>query len=274
MVSDDKTPLVSRTAFACPHCGAYTTQFWYKVFVDEYDKPSRTPVILESRAIDAIRQDTNITEPQREGFLAFARKLVAGKPFLEKSDENPYKPPIAHNLNLARCYNCKEIAVWVHDRMVYPAKKIDIQPNEDLPEHVVALFDEARAIVSESPKGAAALLRLCMQHLCIELGEPGKNLNTDIANLISKGLNPLVQQALDVVRVVGNDSVHPGEINLNDDRKTAVELFRLVNVVAEQMISHPKKVKALYAEVLPEGKREQIERRDAKASGKATEEDK
>jgi len=62
---------------------------------------------------------------------------------------------------------------------------------------------------------------------------------------VSKGLDPLVQQALDIVRVIGNEAVHPGVMDLKDDRETAATLFGLVNAIADQMITHPKTVKAM-----------------------------
>ncbi len=190
--------------------------------------------------------------------------MLAGKPFFESNNNSLYSCPVVQNCNLSKCYNCKEIAIWVRDQIVYPNTKIDIAPNNDLPEQIRSLFEEAREIVDSSPKGAAALLRLCVQHLCKELGESGKNIDKDIASLVGKGLNPLVQQALDVVRVIGNESVHPGEIDLNDNKEIAVKLFGLVNLICDQMITHPKQVQELYGG-LPEGKRQGIEKRNAKA---------
>lgn len=269
MSSDRNIPLVSKTAFSCPHCGAYTTQFWYKVFVGNYGNEHRTPTIPSEDAIEKIKKDKELPEEAKARFIEWIRKMVAGKPFIEKSEEAPYNPPILNNCNISRCYNCEDITVWVHDQIVYPSQKIDVQPNEDLPDLVKALFNEARSIVTDSPKGAAALLRLCIQHLCRELGEPGKNLDADIASLVSKGLNPLVQKALDVVRVIGNESVHPGEIDLNDNREIAIKLFGLVNLIAEQMISHPKHVESLYSG-LPEHKLQSIEKRNTRVKEKGS----
>ena len=96
------------------------------------------------------------------------------------------------------------------------------------------------------------------------LGEKGKIINDDIASLVSKGLNPLVQKSLDIVRVIGNEAVHPGVIDINDDRDTASQLLVLINSIANQMISHPKQVEELYGK-LPADKRKAIEKRNDKA---------
>ena len=93
---------------------------------------------------------------------------------------------------------------------------------------------------------------------------PGKNLNNDIGALVSRGLDQQVQMALDAVRVIGNNAVHPGQMDLRDDRSTAETLFMLHNLIGEKMISQPKRVKEVYA-TLPEGARKAIEGRDASA---------
>ena len=129
-------------------------------------------------------------------------------------------------------------------------------------------FLEAAKIVDLSPRGAAALLRLCVQKICIQLGEPGKNIDTDIGSLVKKGLEPAVQQALDIVRVIGNEAVHPGQIDLRDDRDTALKLFRLINIIAEAMISRPKQIAELYGS-LPPTKLQAIEKRDLAKPKKA-----
>jgi len=189
--------------------------------------------------------------------------MSTGHIFLEKTD-GKYIYRIAYNVFLSECYNCNKLSVWVHDRLVFPSEKEGSGPNQDLPEDIIRDFEEARSIVGLSPRGAAALLRLAIQKLCIHLGEKGKNIDEDIATLVSKGLNPLIQKSLDIVRVIGNEAVHPGVIDLRDDRDIANELFDLINSIADQMITHPKNVERLY-ERLPPSKREAIEKRNDKA---------
>ena len=54
-----------------------------------------------------------------------------------------------------------------------------------------------------------------------------------------------VQQALDGVRVTGNNAVHPGQIEM-DSGEAVSQLFVLVNLIGEYMISMPKRVSDLY----------------------------
>ncbi|MGP0592699.1 DUF4145 domain-containing protein [Nitrospira sp. T9] len=128
---------------------------------------------------------------------------------------------------------------------------------------IKATYEEARSILHLSPRGTAALLRLCIQNLCIHLGKDGKNLNKDIASLVSDGLDIRIQRALDIVRVIGNNAVHPGQIELQDDQETATQLFKLVNLIADKMISERNTLNELYGS-LPAGAIEAIEHRDQK----------
>ncbi len=165
-------------------------------------------------------------------------------------------------LQVCRCRRCSEISLWVDGRMVQPDASPAPIPNEDLSEEIRRDYEEARTILAKSPRGAAALLRLCIQKLCQELGEPGKNINDDIAHLVKNGLPAKIQQALDIVRVAGNNAVHPGQLDISDDAATAMQLFSLVNVIADVMISQPKHIETLY-QGLPATAREAIEQRDA-----------
>ncbi|WP_081601322.1 DUF4145 domain-containing protein [Thioalkalivibrio sp. HL-Eb18] len=129
-----------------------------------------------------------------------------------------------------------------------------------MPDPVRESYNEAARISATSPRGAAALLRLAVQLLCIELGEPGKNINTDIGSLVKRGLPPNVQEALDIVRVTGNNAVYPGQIDV-DSMDTVGSLFSLLNVIVEYMITFPRHISETYRK-LPEASRDSIEKRD------------
>lgn len=169
----------------------------------------------------------------------------------------------------AWCAHCGEKSVWLSDlksksrgTMIWPVSTAGAPlAHEAMPEDVKADYDEARAIASLSPRGAAALLRLCVQKLCKHLGELGNNINDDIASLVKKGLSVDIQRALDAVRVVGNNAVHPGEMQLQEDPAIVSALFGLLNLIVENRIAEPARVKKLF-DSLPEGARVGIARRD------------
>lgn len=105
------------------------------------------------------------------------------------------------------------------------------------------------------------MLRLAVQKICKLLGKPGKNINNDIAALVTDGLPVKVQQSLDILRVVGNNAVHPGELNLQDDLDTVQHLFKLINIIADKMITEPKNIDEIYGN-LPTKSRDAIDKRD------------
>ncbi len=162
---------------------------------------------------------------------------------------------------VSNCESCSFPTIWLGENIIFPIHSVVEGPNNDLPDEIKQDYEEARNIANLSPRGAAALLRLSIQKLCAHLGQPGRNINSDIKALVENGLPPKVQQALDSVRVIGNDAVHPGAIDLKDDRDTVNRLFKLINFIANKMITEPKEIDELY-ETLPQNKIDGINQRD------------
>lgn len=174
-----------------------------------------------------------------------------------------------------QCLSCRGQSIFEHSpkgdapgqwRLVYPT---DVSPapeaNQDMPDDVRADYDEAAAIVSRSPKGAAALLRLGLQRLCVHLGQPGRNINDDIQALVALGLPTGIPEMMDVLRITGNQSVHPGELRVDDDSELAMALFGFLNLIVEHMVSNPKQISAMWAK-MPQRLRDAVAKRDGPAA--------
>lgn len=174
---------------------------------------------------------------------------------LDNKEGNPIK--------IVKCAHCNKHSLWLNETMLYPDSGRAPHPNSDLSEKVKKTYLEAAAISTKSPRGAAALLRLAVQYLCIDLGEKGNKINDDIASLVKKGLPNMVQQALDTVRVTGNNAVHPGVID-TDNPETVEKLFKYINVIAEYMISLPQQIKGNF-KTLPKPALDAIKKRDQKS---------
>ncbi|WP_435208238.1 DUF4145 domain-containing protein [Micromonospora sp. bgisy143] len=170
------------------------------------------------------------------------------------------------------CQRCHMPTMWVRAEhggswlLAFPQRALGLPPHSDMPSTVAVIYEEARAVAPRSPRSAAGLLRLALQMLVDDL-EPGAgSLDVKIGKLVGSGLDPRVQKAMDIVRVVGNNAVHPGQISLDDDPNLLPSLFRLINMVVEEMISRPRHLDQLF-ELLPEQTRQGIERRNSRAIG-------
>ena len=196
------------------------------------------------------------------GVLAMQRWSRPVLTLIGFNSERPFTPP---SYKIARCDACEDLSFWDGQQLIFPIAGIPELANDDMPLEIKQDFDEAGKIFHQSPRASAALLRLSIQRLCQHLGLPGKNLNADIAQLIERGLPEQIKQSLDVVRVIGNEQVHPGTLDVRDDLTIARSLFKLVNLITEYLISNPKRISELY-DSLPAGAREQIDKRDLKVN--------
>lgn len=166
-----------------------------------------------------------------------------------------------NELQIVRCETCGKKIIWIDGVYIYP-DIIAEEANSDMPETIKQLYNEASTIYNKSPRAACALFRLAIDKLCNELGENDRDINKNIGELVKKGLPQSIQQALDVVRVVGNKAVHPGQISFDvDDTNTATMLMHLLNIIVQRMITEPNEINDLYQK-LPESVKESITRRD------------
>ena len=249
-----KPPRTDKSAFNCPYCGVLAHQAWYKTSVEEMeinDTPhdSNKSIMNEEFVQNFSVEDTeNLFSSMKTKPLLILR--------ISQTDL------AMRNIWFSQCYSCEDLSIWMFNNLIWPQHGDAPLPNSDMPDDVRVDYEEASAILGSSPRGAAALLRLSVQKLCKHLGQTGGNLNDDIAVLVKKGLRAQIQQALDTIRVIGNNAVHPGQIDLRDNRATARSLFDLVNLIADSMISEPKKISKMF-DNLPEGAQEAIKKRDA-----------
>lgn len=146
--------------------------------------------------------------------------------------------------------------------MIYPDAMNAPIPSDDMPDDIKKDYLEAASIYQKSPRGAVALLRLGLQKLCVHLGGEGKNINADLAKLAEDEVvsKKLIKSA-DIIRIVGNNAVHPGTISDDDFEDVSFKLFALINMIVQQGITEPKEVDNMFGS-LPDGPRQAAEDRD------------
>ena len=217
-------PIHASAQFHCPHCGVFAKQRWSHLHAGG---DQHTTQYHHSNIHGLTTTNGNLTEDWTSSF----------------------------------CEHCNEMVIWSNGNIIFPKKIVVEQPNDDLDEDIQEDYLEAANVLSDSPRSAAAILRLALQKLCKQLGEKGDNINDDIASLVKKGLNPTIQKSLDALRITGNNAVHPGELDLTEDTERVIKLFSLINFIAEKMITEPNEINSFY-DGLPDGAKDAVDKRD------------
>ena len=244
MTERHEAPSAGKDAFDCPSCGAYAHQTWHRTE-------------LRSVPADAVRHPSSETAILLE-HLAFSFQALAQQGV-------GAHVTAASGLYASRCDRCHALALWFDRRLIWPRTGAAPSAHAGLPEDVKNLYEEAAAIADDSPRGAAALLRLAVDTLCRAVAPNKKSLNDCIAELVERGLDDETRQSLDAVRVIGNRAVHTRAWAVSgDDARTVAALFRAVNRIAETLADRPGETERLYRD-LPSEERAKIEKRDHKA---------
>jgi hypothetical protein len=246
----ENIPKYKSKKFICSHCNVLAKQDW----LESYNIANIIYKLCDNYYLEYRR---NIDSYSQDNIRKFINSI---KKDIQIYVSNNILP---ENLSISFCQNCNNYSLWIDKKLIFPRTISIDPPNQDLNDEIKALYNEAKLIFNDSPKGAAALLRLALQKLLIQLGMKGKNINEDIGKLVKERQLPKeVQKALDIVRVIGNNSVHPGEINLDDNKEIALRLFKILNFIANKLITEPKELNSLYEEIIPENIKESIKKRD------------
>lgn len=230
-------PALTEKAFDCPHCGVFAKQSWFYLSAEELRSDAHTPISHINAAKQILSSLTNNKEN-----IEWAKNIESGRIFFDLNHSSKSQNFDVYNLYISECFNCVQISVWVNQTLVFPVERFGDAPNPDLPWEIIKDIEEARSILRYSPRSASALLRICVNKLCLVLGGTGESIDQDIAVLVSKGLNPLVKSSLEIMRVTGSDAILPSHIDAHDDISTALGLLRVVNIIADYMITMPKSI--------------------------------
>lgn len=177
--------------------------------------------------------------------------------------------PKEYRLIVAKCNSCHLDSVWFQNLqskeeiLMFPDYPLGLDaPNSDMPNNIQQIYIEAAKVLKDSPRASAALSRLAIDELTKEFSDK-HSLDNRIGDLVSKGLPDKLQQAFDIVRIVGNNAVHPGKIDLTDNQEMAKSLLNLLNIITDNLITQPNQIDKFYNS-LPEGQLKHIEKRDSK----------
>ena len=133
---------------------------------------------------------------------------------------------------------------------IYPrTSTIEWFPNDDMSDEQKQLFNEAKDIFDISPKAAGALLRSVIERILRDkFPEYSQScLGTILGkDKVKNELDSELIGLCNACKLIGNDAAHSSLIIYEDESKQEVELlFRLINAIAEKLLSQPREYKEL-----------------------------
>ncbi|MCA0173080.1 DUF4145 domain-containing protein [Bacillus sp. RAR_GA_16] len=238
-------PSLNKEAFNCPRCGVLCKHKHYEV-----------KLLTETRSNDKFI-DLNEYGTEQKKSIGKERRVIGGITQPEKQGRKPW------DLFITLCAHCYEYTIWENKNIIFPYESTIPDPSSDMPDLVISIYTEAQLVFQHSPRASAALLRLAIETLIPELdyGINKDSLNNMIAKLVQEDIPVHVQKGLDGLRYYGNNGIHTAEIDMQDDRDTVIFLFKLCNMIVEELITKRSQINDFY-DVLPDRFRQSVEKRD------------
>jgi hypothetical protein len=218
-------PALGAESFSCPHCNTVAHQDWYSLFL----KPENAGEVrvLTSEAVTALRQGDDRRDNIKEIGQFVERLKKNALTYEYQKHPHPLKVKMA-NLHISNCHSCNGFSLWVGGILVFPTR-ID-----KTPELVEEDLEEATAILNKFPRGATALMRVCIQKLVPLLEDNGKELNQRVSSLVRKGLEMEMQQAEEVLQVLRSDPVQLSQLESQADKETVLRFLDSLKEVLER----------------------------------------
>ncbi len=253
-------PGIHSNGFDCPTCGKYAHQRWAEM---------QTGVTRETRQGESgVLQPT----PMGDKHEAIYDEVWVDKVANGRTD-NPQRACTSTgrigNGWIAQCQACGKLSIWIAGRRVWPPGSGGQAANTDMPDDAKVMYREAQQVSGISPRAGAALARRALEVVLenAEGWDKKKTLDKNIEAARQRGLPQEIIDAMDIVRVTGNEALHGGKIAFDDPEENGSErtatLLWLINIVATELYSKPREVRELW-DALPENKKEGIIARNRK----------
>jgi hypothetical protein len=223
-------PQLGTESFSCPHCNTVAHQDWYSLFLKPENATEVRILTPETVNVGTLRQGDGQRDNIKEIDQFIERLKKTQLTYEYQKHPHPLKVKMA-NLHISNCHSCNGFSLWVGGLLVFPTR-ID-----KTPELVEDDLDEAAAILDKFPRGATALMRVCIQKLVHLLEENGNALNQRVSSLVRKGLEMEMQQAMEVLQVLRLDPVQLNPLESQADRETALRFLDSLKEVLERRMS-------------------------------------
>lgn len=216
--------------FTCPYCSSAVALT--KETFTEYK-------ITHQNAYVANQVELPFPKVYTKNYLSLSNR------FVEASVLNNWEDPVI-TIYAHKCPNCEKetYTLITKDNNGNYSNKIPIIPNsfakdygEIVPSKIQEDYREAYAILHLSPKASATLSRRCIQGMIRDYWNVSENTLYQEIDTIKPNLNKLQNEAIDVLRQIGNIGAHPNkDINtiIDINPKDAEILIKLIEYFIEE----------------------------------------
>ena len=218
-------PQLGAESFSCPHCNTVAHHDWYSLFLRPENTAEVRVLTPAAVTVSKLRQGDGKRDDVKENEQFFERLKKNELTYEYQKHPQPLKVKMA-NLHVSNCHSCNGFSLWVGGLLVFPTR-ID-----KTPEFVEEDLEEAAAILNKFPRGATALLRLCIQKLVPLLKANDNELNDHISSLVRKVLEMEMQQAMEVLQVLQSAQLNP--LDSQADKETALRFLDSLKEVLER----------------------------------------
>ena len=210
--------------FTCPYCNS-AVALTEETFT-EYK-------ITHKNAYIAKQVELPFPKVYTKKYISFSNR------FVEPNFLDDYENPVI-TISAYKCPNCEKetYTLITKDNNNYYSNTIPIIPNSFakdygniVPQKIQEDYREAYAILHLSPKASATLSRRCIQGMIRDYWNISENSLYQEIELIKPNLNKLQNEAIDVLRKIGNIGAHPErDINtiIDINPKDAEKLIKLI----------------------------------------------
>lgn len=215
----------------CEYCGKETKSLWTLAgFHSEQEAYYYLGIIDYEN--DIVYPRKNMNRP-----LSFRHDYHDSIEYSVSANANMYK----NLFYFENCEICQETSIYnaKTGEKIHPKTTSIKKPNNDMPQNIKDLYIEASSVFELSPRSALAIIRLALDLLCIELGANNKDsLYNKVEWLYNENvINSEIKELAHGVRGLGNDAVHPRNIDDQIDKNDAELVFELLNIIVEEKIT-------------------------------------
>jgi hypothetical protein len=231
--SQNIEPQLGAESFSCPHCNVVAHQDWYSLFLKPENANDLDVLTPETVTVRTLVQGKGESNDIKE-IDQFVERLKKNEvTYVYQKHSQSLKVKMA-NLHVSGCHSCNAFALWVGGRLVFPYNV------EKTPDLVRQDLEEAAAMLNQSPRGATALMRVCIQKLVPLLQQDGKCLNDYISSLVRKALEVEIQQSMEVLQVLRNDPGQPSNLETKENKEMALRFVDSLKAILERrMLQNP-----------------------------------